>query len=732
MLIMLALGINLPKSEPFRKSYFEDKSARLLFSDIYLLDEGNWVSSHKIDTILGMSASAFWFKIELFNSQDKPLNKVIEIPYPVLDQVDFFHIVDGQLISNQSKGDLYLFSSREGGGRLFTFFVTLPSQKTSKIFLRVRTSSDMNVPITLFSTEEYRIYEDMRVLIIGGFIGIFLVMIFYNFFLYRYTGDPTYRYYIYFVVSAFFVHIPLVGIGYKYLWPYSTYLEERVLLAFMPLMVAAGAFFISLYFNLQKTNPLMERFCRAIIIIEMVLAGFSLFLPLPIILPINLLSLLVGFSLFVFLYREVKTHEGGTIFFMIGWLTITLSGIIVIFEHFSWIESNVFTQNATFFAMTFDCLALSVAINRKINRMVREQRLVKSALSGKLSQDNCNEDWQSAVHYLIEPSAKEVTMMFIDIVGFSKSSQLLSPESSFTLLKECMHEISEIVHEYGGMIDRSLGDGLFCFFGYKVQGDHQKTHVEQAFEAAKKIQYQSVMKSVTGLIEAVFPMRIGINTDTVFIGNIGSEGKVDFTMIGNGVILASRLETACNPFKIMVSEKTMSILKQTRDLRESGFNPIQIRIKHQEQLTGAFEYNVFHDDNRMLHKAEMAYWKFLKQESLAERSVVSVDSGLVLVWKSDTFVITDFSVGGFGVLGDLFLGRTVEIEVNLDSTDGVVGKKLESKNLHLFKVEVRWGQRYGKRFEQGMRITSLNKSQLVHIYEVIDEYLKKKTLLKSS
>ncbi|MBF0442360.1 MAG: adenylate/guanylate cyclase domain-containing protein, partial [Oligoflexales bacterium] len=529
---------------------------------------------------------------------------------------------------------------------------------------------------------------------------------------------------IYFGISAFLVHIPLTGIASKYMWPGSIFLEERVLLINLPLMVASGAFFIAMYLKLDRTNILLARVCWTICIVELLLTFLSIFMPLRIILPVNLASLLIGFSSFVILYKEVRTQMLSSMYFIIGWLCITTCGIVVILEHWALINSNLFTQNATFYALTFDYLLLSVALNDSLNQMVGEQMLVREALSGKFSKDNFSEDWKKAVGYLTEPSEKEVTMMFVDVVGFSSLSERLPGVRAFALLKECMNEISTIINEYGGVIDRSLGDGIFCFFGYNSSRDTSAVHARKAFDAAKKIQYESAMKAAAGVTEAVFPLRIGINTDSVYIGNIGGEGKIDFTMIGNGVILASRLEAACNPFKIMISENTFE--KLGISARDSGlFNPIKVKIKHHDELQGAYEYDVFHDNARIVEYAQDAYFQFLGYRLSEEREEVDFEDKLMIYCTFGVFYVRDFSPSGFRVYGTTFLGRTVEFDAYLDSSDGRLAGRLKEKNLHIFRVEVRWSRSSGDEFEHGLKITSLNKAQISFIHEAITENISK-------
>src|SRR5690606_6374571 len=102
----------------------------------------------------------------------------------------------------------------------------------------------------------------------------------------------------------------------------------------------------------------------------------------------------------------------------------------------------------------------------------------------------------------------------------------------------------------GGYVDRTLGDGMLCVFGYSAEGGpgESQYHADQALTCAAAIQRKNIQRILdarsTG--DAVFPLRIGINTAGVFIGNLGDSVNSDFTVIGNGVNFASRLEHSCD------------------------------------------------------------------------------------------------------------------------------------------------------------------------------------------
>jgi class 3 adenylate cyclase len=195
----------------------------------------------------------------------------------------------------------------------------------------------------------------------------------------------------------------------------------------------------------------------------------------------------------------------------------------------------------------------------------------------------------------LQQTEHQIVTMFIDIAAFSQLAAPLPSESVFEALSERLNGIAEIVREFGGSIDRSLGDGLLCFFGYR--SEHSAAfNTQRAFLAARKIQ-ESTISQVLGRLDQgqsklIMPVRIGIHSSQMIIGNLGGQTRIDFTMIGAGVNFASRLETACTPFKVMFSDVCFKHLIEL-GYHEGEFASVAIHIKHKSELVTAYEFDPF-------------------------------------------------------------------------------------------------------------------------------------------
>ncbi|UHA72616.1 CHASE2 domain-containing protein [Paenibacillus sp. 481] len=151
---------------------------------------------------------------------------------------------------------------------------------------------------------------------------------------------------------------------------------------------------------------------------------------------------------------------------------------------------------------------------------------------------------------------QDVTIMFIDIRGFTPLAEGLDPERTLALLNRYLHVCAETVFQNHGTLDKFMGDGVMAIFGAPNRLDHHERH---AVQAALELQERS--KPLCAELEAEFGVSarfgIGIQSGEAVVGNIGSETlRLDYTAIGDTVNVAARLESQAKPGQILVGEET--------------------------------------------------------------------------------------------------------------------------------------------------------------------------------
>jgi adenylate cyclase len=167
---------------------------------------------------------------------------------------------------------------------------------------------------------------------------------------------------------------------------------------------------------------------------------------------------------------------------------------------------------------------------------------------------------------------KKLTVFFSDIAAFTETTDRLESEDLTRLLNHYLTEMSAIALSYGATIDKYVGDAIVIFFGDpETRGVNEDALacVEMAIAMRKRMRELQDVWRASG-IERPLQCRIGINTGYCTVGNFGSEDRMDYTIIGGGVNLASRLEAAATPGEILMSYETYAAVRQRIHCEERG------------------------------------------------------------------------------------------------------------------------------------------------------------------
>jgi class 3 adenylate cyclase len=177
---------------------------------------------------------------------------------------------------------------------------------------------------------------------------------------------------------------------------------------------------------------------------------------------------------------------------------------------------------------------------------------------------------------------RNVTVLFTDIVGFSRLATRLSPSAAAAFLNEHFALLGRCIEAQGGTIDKYIGDSVMAFWGAPdEQGDHAERACASAQAIARTLSADNAERRARGL-EPV-RLRVGISTGRVLVGNIGAPGRVNYTLVGDVVNLAQRMEQLgkeigdAGDVVVLITEESRACLKCASEARPFGRHELRNR-----------------------------------------------------------------------------------------------------------------------------------------------------------
>ncbi|MBM4313010.1 MAG: adenylate/guanylate cyclase domain-containing protein [Deltaproteobacteria bacterium] len=199
----------------------------------------------------------------------------------------------------------------------------------------------------------------------------------------------------------------------------------------------------------------------------------------------------------------------------------------------------------------------------------RQKLFIKNAFKQYLSPAVIEELIQHPERLKLGGERRELSIFFSDLEGFTGISEGLEPEELTALLNDYLSAMTDIIHEEGGTVDKYEGDAIIAFWNAPLQQpDHAGRCVRAALRCQEKL--AGLRPAFRERIGKDLRMRIGINSGPAVVGNMGSHTRFDYTMLGDAVNLASRLEGINKEFGTytIVSQATLDLLAGAFPVRE--------------------------------------------------------------------------------------------------------------------------------------------------------------------
>jgi adenylate cyclase len=265
-------------------------------------------------------------------------------------------------------------------------------------------------------------------------------------------------------------------------------------------------------------------------------------------------------------------------------LSLALISAFVLANTAIFVRYNVW-MNLIYPALTMMTIYLGITVYRYVTEE-REKKKVRGAFQYYLTASVVNEILKDPSKLKLGGDKKNLSVMFSDIRGFTSISEKLSPEELVRLLNEYLTAMTDVVFKYDGLLDKYIGDAIMAVFGAPLdQPDHALRACRTGIEMMSELRRLREKWAAEGRPDV--NIGVGINTGDMVVGNMGSEMRFDYTVMGDSVNLASRLEGTNKEYgtNIIISEFTYEIVKDDLLCRELD----AVRVKGKKLPVRIFE-----------------------------------------------------------------------------------------------------------------------------------------------
>lgn len=236
---------------------------------------------------------------------------------------------------------------------------------------------------------------------------------------------------------------------------------------------------------------------------------------------------------------------------------------------------NQFTQDDLELLKAIGSQVSMVIEQGALNEQIREEELMRNRLERFHSPQVVEmilKGGPETKDDIMEPKELTATILFTDIVNFTHLSETMPPRETNIILNRYFSKMTDVIFKYDGTLDKYIGDGMMSVFGAPME---KEDDAERAVRAGLEIvrQLAAMMKETSK--DRRFDIRIGINTGRVVAGNMGSPKRMEYTVIGDPVNVASRLESIARPNQILIGEETFTAVKDKFDIRKVGAKKVK-------------------------------------------------------------------------------------------------------------------------------------------------------------
>ncbi|MGK0250345.1 MAG: diguanylate cyclase (GGDEF)-like protein [Oleispira sp.] len=336
-----------------------------------MLPEQQWLKHNKETLSFGYTRSTYWFRFAVQNSTNTSINHLLEIAYPVLDNISMYiyDAKNGLQVVQHTLGDKMPFKSRQIQHRNFVVPLDLEPAQKQVWLLRIKTSSAMQVPMKIWPDRQFFLGDQARLMGLGVYYGIMFIMVLYNLFVFMSVREENYLYYVLYVASMAVFLASLQGLSFQYIWPNATSWNDSVIIVMLAGVVVFACLFTRNFLFLSDGEEKLNLAFGIVIISSAFIALSVNFISYAILIQTLIAIAVIGISLSIYsgILRWGQGYSSAR-YYTIAWSAVLLGGVILALNKINFIPRNFFTENAIQLGSVLEVILLSFALAERLNQ----------------------------------------------------------------------------------------------------------------------------------------------------------------------------------------------------------------------------------------------------------------------------------------------------------------------------------------------------------------------------
>lgn len=533
----------------------------------------------------GITTYAVWVRFRIEPDKSGPTSWYFELANTLPRSVQFYRVgADGSVLK-QIAYDSVPPRDRLLPHHYFIFPITDVTAPET-IYIRGQSTAGLNMPVFLWNARAFPMRDMLRTFLFSMFFGIMFAMSLYNLFLFISIRDRSYLYYVFYIlfVTEYFALIS----GYAaYLVPDSWIGHLPALGPVVALLATIFALlFARKFLLLSERDPPLAKAANVVIGLHVLSLAALPFISVPTGAQIgNGLPMAGIVVIVVSAVRLIRAGFKPARYFLIAWSFLMVGVSLFIIQNLNFIPAGFIAQYGQFFGAALEAVLLSLALGYRINSLrdaEQEARrdLVQEQSRALAEQTAMTESFARFVpaeflEYLGKKSIvtvsqgdvirKQMAVLFLDIRGFTRMSETLGSEATFAFLNRFHGGLEPLIQKHGGFIDKFIGDAIMALF------PHPAASVQAAIE----------MQEWTMQTDA--RIGVGIHYGELMLGTVGSPRRLETTVIGDTVNLASRIESINKQYgtQIVISDAVYKHVQSSLEIQARELDAIRVRGKKQ-------------------------------------------------------------------------------------------------------------------------------------------------------